>query len=527
MSDAHGRTIAKNAGIVMVLILISRLLGFIRERAVAEVFGLTWETDAFRAAFNIPDLMYFLLVGGAISSAFIPVFSGMLARGQEDDAWAMASTFINLISLGLVVLTVLGVIASPWLAPLVAPGFDDQQLAFLVVLMRVMFPAVLFTALAGVGMGVHNSYQSFAVPLLGPIMYNIAITLGAYVLGPRMGIMGMAVGTVAGAVTNFLMQVPFVASRARRRPWRIDLKHPGLRKVLKLMGPTIIGLSIVQLNTIILTALASTLPDGRITALNLANRLVQLPLGVFGMGMSMVIYPVMSRIAALGDVRQFRTTLTAGLRSILFITVPSAAGLAALGQPIVRLLFEVGEFGPSDTATTAYALSFFAVGLFAVSSVQLLTRAFYSLQDTVTPVKIGALTVLTNTALSLALLRWTNLEHGGLALANAAASIVQMSAQLYFLRGKVGGRLEGRALLGTLARAGLAALIMMPAAAGAAAAVGARVDVGTLAGRLAETGAGIAAGVAVYAAAAALLRMEELRMVASMFGRRLLRKRRP
>lgn len=519
MNQSQARTIAKNAGIVMVLILISRLLGFVRERAVAEVFGLTWETDAFRAAFNIPDLMYFLLVGGAISSAFIPVFSGMLARGQEEEAWGMASTFINLISLALLVLTVLGVIASPWLAPLVAPGFADHQLAFLVVLMRVMFPAVLFTALAGVGMGVHNSYQSFMVPLLGPIMYNVAITLSAYVLGPTMGIMGMAVGTVAGAVTNFLMQVPFVASTARRFPWRIDLSHPGLHKVLKLMLPTLIGLSIVQLNTIILTALASTLTDGRITALNLANRLVQLPLGVFGMGMSMVIYPVLSRLAAVGDIRQFRATLTTGLRSILFITVPSAAGLIALREPIVRLLFEVGEFGPDDTVTTAYALLFFSVGVFAVSSVQLLTRAYYSLQDTVTPVKIGAATVLTNALLSVGLLRWTGLEHGGLALAHSAASIGQMTIQLLLLRPRVGGRLEGRALLHTLSRSVLAAALMTPAAAAAAAAVGARVDLATLSGRVAEVGAGVLVGVGVYAGAAALLRMEELGMVLSMFGR--------
>src|SRR5690606_18654451 len=234
------------------------------------------------------------------------------------------------------------------------------QLAFLVVLMRVMFPAVLFTALAGVCMGVHNSYQSFVAPLLGPIMYNVSITLGAYLLGPRMRIMGMALGTVAGAVINFLMQVPFVAGKVRRFPWSLDLKHPGLHKVLRLMGPTILGLSIVQLNTIILTALASTLDAGSITALNLANRLVQLPLGVFGMGMSMVTFPVLARQAALGDVQQFRATLSSGLRAVLFITVPSAAGLIALREPIVRLLFEVGEFGPDDTAMTAYALVFFS-----------------------------------------------------------------------------------------------------------------------------------------------------------------------
>lgn len=525
MKQSEGRTIARNAGIVMVLILISRLLGFVRERAIADVFGLTWETDAFRAAFNIPDLMYSLLIGGAISSAFIPVFSEMLARGQDKDAWGMASTFINLISGALLVLTVLGVIASPWLAPLVAPGFDGGQLEFLVVLMRVMFPAVLFTALAGVGMGVHNSYQSFIMPLLGPIMYNVAITLGAYVLGPRMGIMGMAVGTVAGAIVNFLMQVPFVAGKARRFPWRINLKHPGLRKVLKLMGPTLIGLSIVQLNTIILTALASTLTDGRITALNLANRLVQLPLGVFGMGMSMVIFPVMARLAAVGDMQQFRSTLVTGLRSILFITVPSAAGLIALREPIVRLLFEVGEFGPDDTATTAYALLFFSVGVFAVSSVQILTRAFYSLQDTTTPVKIGALTVLTNTVLAVALLRWTDLEHGGLALAYSIAALVQMTTQLFFLRPKVGGRLEGRVLASTLARSVAAAAAMVPVAAAAARIVGARVDLGTLTGRLAEVGAGVLAGVAVYGVVAALLRMEELKQVASMLGRMARRER--
>lgn len=521
MNQSQGRTIARNAGVVMFLILISRLLGFIRERAIAEVFGLTWETDAFRAAFNIPDLMYFLLVGGAISSAFIPVFSELLTRGQEKDAWSMASTFISLISAALLTLTVLGVAASPWLAPLVAPGFDDAQLAFLVVLMRVMFPAVLFTALAGVGMGVHNSYQSFVVPLLGPIMYNVAITLGAYVLGPGMGIMGMAVGTVAGAVINFLMQVPFVAARSRRFPWHVDLRHPGLRKVLKLMGPTIVGLSIVQLNTIILTAMASTLDAGSITALNLANRLVQLPLGVFGMGMSMVIFPVMSRLAALGDMQQLRATLSSGLRAILFITVPSAAGLIALREPIVRLLFEVGEFGPDDTAMTAYALVFFSLGVFAVSCVQMLTRAFYSLQDTVTPVKIGALTVATNTLTAAALLRWTSLAHGGLALAHSAASIVQMATQMWLLKRKTGGRLDGGKVLATLARSSLAAVVMMPAAAGAARFVGSHVDSATLAGRLAETGAGLAAGVAVYALAAAALRMEELRMVWSMVQRRL------
>lgn len=519
----QSRTIARNAGIVMVLILISRLLGFIRERAIADVFGLTWETDAFRAAFNIPDLMYSLLVGGAISSAFIPVFSEMLARDQEDEAWRMASTFMNIVSAGLLGLTLLGVALSPWLAPLVAPGFADQQLGLLIYLMRIMFPAVLFTALAGVGMGVHNAYQSFVIPLVGPIFYNVAITLGAYLLGPSLGIVGMAIGTVAGAVGNFFLQVPFVVRKARPHPWRFDMKHPGLRKVGALMGPTIIGLSIVQLNTIILTALASTLPSGSITALNLANRLVQLPLGVFGMGMSMVIFPVMARLAATGDWRQFEQTLTTGLRTILFITIPSAVGLVALREPIVRLLFEVGEFGPNDTTATAYGLLYFSIGVFAVSSVQVLTRAYYSMQDTKTPVKIGAVTVLLNGSLSLLLLRTTNLGHGGLALAFSVAAVVQMALQYTVLRRKL-ERLSWAPVGVTFGKSALAAAAMFLPAAFVGQWLGARVDLSTLTGRLVQTGGGVAAGALVYLLVAVALRMDELTLVKQMFSRMARRK---
>lgn len=521
----QSRTIARNAGIVMVLILISRLLGFIRERAIADVFGLTWETDAFRAAFNIPDLMYYLLVGGAISSAFIPVFSELLARDQERDAWRMAATFINLISMCLLALTVIGVVASPWLAPLVAPGFADEQLGLLIYLMRIMFPAVLFTALAGVGMGVHNSYQSFVIPLVGPIFYNVAITLGAYILGPSMGIVGMAVGTVIGAVGNFCMQVPFVARTAGKFPWQFDLSHPGLRKVGALMGPTIIGLSIVQLNTIILTALASTLSPGSITALNLANRLVQLPLGVFGMGMSMVIFPVMARLAALGDWQQFEHTLTTGLRTILFITVPSAVGLVALREPIVRLLFEVGEFGPRDTTQTAYGLLFFSIGVFAVSSVQVLTRAYYSMQDTMTPVKIGAVTVITNTGLSLLLMRVTNLGHGGLALAFSVAAIVQMTLQFAVLQRKLSTRLGWRPTVTTFTKSAVAASAMFPVAQFAGDWIGARVDLAFAPGRLLQVGGGVTAGALVFTAVAVILRMEELTLLRQMFGRMASRRR--
>ncbi|HEY8417667.1 MAG TPA: lipid II flippase MurJ, partial [Limnochordales bacterium] len=229
-------------------------------------------------------------------------------------------------------------------------------------------------------------------------------------------------------------------------------------------------------------------------------------------GMSMVIFPVMARLAALGDLQEFGRTLSTGLRTVLFITVPSAVGLVALGEPIVRLLFEVGAFGPEDTATTAYALLYFGVGVFAISSVQVLTRAYYSLQDTVTPVKIGVLTVVTNTGLSLVFLRFTALEHGGLALAFSIAAIVQMAAQLAVLRRRLGPRLHVRAVAGTFARASLAAAVMFPVAREVSLLVGQHVNLAATGGRLAQVLAGMAAGAAVYGAAALLLRMEELAM---------------
>ncbi len=307
MKQSQGRTIARNAGIVMVLILISRLLGFVRERAIADVFGLTWETDAFRAAFNIPDLMYFLLVGGAISSAFIPVFSEMLARGQEKDAWGMAATFINLVSVALLVLTIFGVIASPWLAPLVAPGFDDDQLAFLIVLMRDHVSCGL----------VHRfGRRRYGRAQLVSKLYHAAARTDH-----------VQHRHYAGRVRPWTAHGHYGHGRRHRRRCHDQLSHASAFR--RSESPSLSVAHQFETSRAAQSAETDGADDyrtvhrpaehhhfdrpgidtagGRITALNLANRLVQLPLGVFGMGMSMVIFPVMSRLAAVGDMQQFRS----------------------------------------------------------------------------------------------------------------------------------------------------------------------------------------------------------------------------
>jgi len=504
---------------MMFLIFVSRLLGFVRLRAASEVFGRTWHTDAFNAAFVIPDLMYYLLVGGALSSAFIPVFTSYLAKGEEAEGWNLASSFLNLTFLGLVAFSLLGMAFSPQLAPLVAYNFTGEQRELLIYLMRIMFPAVFLTALSGLAVGVLNSYQRFILPVMGPILYNIGIILGAYLLGPRMGIVGMAVGTVAGAAANFSLQL--VQLRRWRSNYRLTINwhHPGMRRIFALMGPAVISLSIAQINLIISQNLASGLAKGTITALGLANRLMQFPLGVFAMGISQVIFPTMTRQAAVEDWPTLRHTFSRGLRSIFYITIPSAIGLLALGEPIVRLLFQAGEFGPDDTAATAYALLFYAPGLVALSGTQLLTRIYYSLQDTRTPVKVGIQAVIINTILSLGFLKFTSLDSGGLALAYSITNIVNMTSYILRLRKKL-GTIDGRRILTCIVKASAAASAMGLVVYQLTEFIGSRIDLAAAAGRIFQVIVPMGAGAVIYFALTLVLRMEELKFVGEMFRRR-------
>lgn len=509
--------IAKDARLVMILILASRLLGFFRERAIADVFGLNIETDIFRLAFNIPDLMYFLLIAGGLNAAFIPVFTSYLARGEEDEGWRLAATFLAVVVALLALMVVLGVMFAPQLSPLVAYSYRGEERELLVRMMRIMFPAVFFTALAGAGMGIHRSYKHFAPPMWGPIVYNAFIIASTYLLGRRYGIAGMAYGTVAGAMANFALQLPFVWKKSRGRKLAITLSHPGLKQVLRLMGPAVVSLSIYQVNFIISSNLASGLAEGSPTALRVAQTIVQLPLGVFGMGMGMVILPNLAGLAARGERDAFRQMFSQGIRTVFFITIPAAVGLAVLRRPIVRLLFETGQFDAADTEMAAFALLFLAAGVWAQSGVQILTQVYYAMQETKTLVRVSATALVLNTLLSLFFIRYTPLGHGGLALASSLTVIVNLASYLLLLRRKI-GRVDGTAIARSLLTSGLAALVMgltVHALAGAAAGwFGERVT-----GQLLYVGLLILAGVASYGLVAWALRAPELQLVQAMFAR--------
>ena len=521
LENENREQVAKAASIVMVAILVSRILGFIRERAVAEVFGRTATTDVFFAAFALPDLMYQLLVGGALSSAFIPVFTQYLAKDDEKEAWYVASVFLNTTSLILFLIMIIGVIFTPSLAPLVGVGFTGEQRELLVLLMRVTFPAVFFTALAGLCMGVLHSYQKFLLPALGPIIYNLGQILGAYLLGPLVGIMGMAVGTVLGALGNFSIQFPSVLKKAKRHYKPVlDFRHPGIRRMVMLMLPAVLGLSISQLNVIVSQNLASTLETGSIVALRLANRLINFPLGIFAMGISTAVFPTLARLTARGETAEFSRTLSFGLRIVFFITIPSAAGMAFLRVPIVRLLFESGEFFAADTLATAFVLLFYVPGLIAQSALQVTTRGFYSLQDTKTPVKIGFVTVVLNFLLSLAFLQWTNLGAGGLAFAYSLSSIFNMVLALGILGRRLPGFVDKR-LLSTFVKSTIASVLMGGSAFLTVSLLESRLSLASKMGQLIQTFVGIGVGVLVYFVLSIVLKMEETQFVLGAVRKKL------
>lgn len=516
--------VAKAAGLLMVATTLSRVLGFVRERGIAQIFGRTRLTDIFFAAFSIPDLMYYLLIGGALSAAFIPVFTSYLANNKEKEGWYVASTFINVTVLLLFAFTILGIIFAPRLAPLVAYNFTGRDLQLLVRQMRFMFPAVFFTALAGLQMGILNSYQVFGPPAFGPIVYNLAIIAACYLLGPSMSLTGLAIGVVVGAIGNFFVQFPFVRAYNKGYQFVMDFSHPGIRKIFKLMVPSLLGLSVTQINLIINQSLASGLAAGSITALRYANRLMQLPLGIFAMGISTAIFPTLARQASRREMDDFRATFSLGLRSVFFITVPAGIGLWVLGEPIVRLLFQGAEFTAADTKATAFALGFYSLGLFAQSGIQVITRVYYSLNDTVTPVLTGLATVVLNVLLNLFFLSQTNLAHGGLALAFSISGIFNFFALVFFLRRKIGA-MGGGKIAWSFMKTAIASLGMGLGVIWATGLIQPKVNLSSTLGQLIEVGGGIAVGLLVYFVAAYLMGMEELELVLDLVKKKIKRRK--
>jgi len=428
--------VARAAAVMMAAIFISRVLGQLRDTAIAAWFGQNAYTDVYRAAFSIPDLLFFLIAGGALSSSFVPVFTEYLTRGQEEEAWkvfSVVATFMTLVVTGFVLI---GEVFARQLVPLVAPGFQPWQLDMTAALTRIVLPAQICFFLGGLMMATLYVRGHFLVPALGPIIYNLGIIAGGWLLGGHLGVAGLSWGALAGAIAgNLLLQMMFLRRIGVRYQFNLHLKHPGVVKVGKLVLPVILGLSLPQVFVLINRAFASLLPPGAVSALDNANKQMQAPLGIFAQAISIAVFPTLSAQAARGDREAFRRTLLQGLRALWFLTVPVSVLMMVLSTDIVSILLQYKRFTAYDTRITAEALVFYCIGLFAFSSQAILNRAFYAVQDTVTPVVIGTLTTLVFVPLNWWLMG--PLAHKGLALAGSIAAILHVLWMLYALRRKV------------------------------------------------------------------------------------------
>jgi len=445
--------VARAAGIVGAATLLSRVMGYLRDMVMSWAFGTGLAADAFYVAYRIPNLLRELLAEGSMSAAFIPVFTETLTKESRESALRLANAVFARLLVILAVLTILGVVFAPLVVKTIAWGFkgDFDKYAATVRLTRIMFPYLLFIGLAALAMGMLNSLRSFLAPAISPVMLNImtisSVLLSIWLLPEP--IYGVAVGVVLGGLCQFLIQLPGLRKQGMMIRPRFQPSHPGVARVGRLALPIMLSSSVTQVNIFVSTILASFLATGSITYLFYGMRFIHFPLGIFGIAIATAVLPTMSAQAARGETEAFRETLSLGLRLVFFIMFPAMAGLIALRVPIVNLLLEHGQFDRISTAGTAAAILYYSIGLWAFAGVRIVAQAFYSMQDTKTPVKVAALAMAANILLSVILMG--PLAHGGLALATSLAAMLNIGLLTLELRKKI-GRMDGTRILAALLR---------------------------------------------------------------------------
>jgi putative peptidoglycan lipid II flippase len=436
----ENHSVVEAAGMIGVATFSSRILGFIRDMVLARLFGATPAADAFFVAYRIPNLLRELFAEGSMSSAFIPVFTEYQTLRSKRDAWELASAVFTTLLTVVTGITIIGIVAASGIVWLLAPGFHDDpvKLGMTTLLTRIMFPYLIFISLAALAMGILNSLRAFAAPAFSPVFFNIFIIGCAYFLSPTLPepILGIAIGVVAGGAAQFAMQLPGLKLRGMLFGFRFEPGHAGVRRIGWLMVPSLLGLSVTQINITVSTVLSSFFAGGP-TYLFYGMRLIQFPLGIFGVALATAILPTLSSQAARQALDELRTTLGFGLRMILFIILPAMLGLILLREPIVHLFFEHGSFTHDDTVATATAVLCYAVGLWAFAGVRIIVSAFYSLQDTKTPAITAAVAVGANIVLSLIFMR--PLGVAGLALATAVAAMLNGAILVAVLNRRLGG----------------------------------------------------------------------------------------
>ncbi len=513
-SISTGERVARAAGLVMALFVLSRITGLARQMIVGALFGTSPAYDAYVAAFRLPDMLFQLVAGGALVSALLPTYTTVRTREGASRGWQLVSEVATLVLFTLVLLAViLALFAHPLVTHILVPDFSPAQQDLTTALLRILLLSTVIFGASGLAMSVLNAHQHFFYPALAPVLYNLGIILGAVVLGPRWGVYGLAWGVVLGALMHFGVQVPDLLRVGWRFHPALSLRDPAVREVLRLMAPRVLGLAAVQVNFLVNTILASGLGAGRLSALDYAFRVMLLPLGIFAQAVATAAFPTFAQQVAEHDLRGMQRTLVALVRTILFLTIPATVGLIVLAQPFIIVLFQRRAFDMTSTWLTTVALRAYAVGLCGHALVEILARAFYSLHDTRTPVIIGIAAMGLNIVLNV---WWVHIwSHVGLALANSVATLLE-ALTLYLVMNRRLGHLWNGEIAWSVGRHVIAAGGM-----------------GGVLYLLVRAGEGLNAwwifllgmllGTGTYAVMAAILRVPELLNVWALIGRRLRR----
>jgi putative peptidoglycan lipid II flippase len=518
------RRIVRAAGTIMAAVIFGQVVSLLAKILIAHTFGTGMESDAFFTANRFSEILFNLVAGGALGSAFIPTLTALLTHDDRNGAWRLASALANwvtLISTGLALLS--AIFANEVVRYILAPAFatnSPAEAALTVELLRIQLPSAVIFGLSGLVMGVLNAHQSFLFPALAPSMYSIGLIFGAVVLAPFYGVYGLAAGVVLGSILHLGVQLPSLLRLPQRRyRLTLGLRFPQVAQVARLMAPRLLGVAITQLNFLVNTNLASAMSLGSLTGISLAFPIMYMPLAAIAQSVAVAALPTFSEQAARGRLDEMRASLAASLRGVLLLAVPASLGLILLRKPLVAMLYQRGEFTAESTELVAWALLFYAFGLVAFSVVEIVSRAFYALQDTRTPVFVGVIAMSLNLVFSLLFtelfrrIGWA--PHGGLALANSLATYLEAFALLYLMRRRLGG-LQARTILSGLGQAALAALAMGAGVAGwLTLANGAHVAISAL--------GGVAAGAGIYALVLVLLDGSEVRQISGILQRRLLK----
>lgn len=451
--------VIKSAGVVSAGTLLSRITGLIRLQVIAYLFGYSQATDAFWLAFSLPNLMRALLAEGALSSAFIPVFSDYCSTREESEVWRLANSIFNLLLIFTGFVVTAGIVLAPFYIPYLGIGFrgNPAQLSLTIYLTQLMWPFLIFISLAALVMAILNCKGHFASPAFAPLFFNLSLVFCGILLMPRLGIYSLALGVLLGGVIQLLFQVPSIVRRGFTYQPIIQFKEEGVRRVFRLIIPAILGSITLQISVIVTRIFASTLPPGSISGLQYAMRLIQFPLGLFPIALSTAIFPHLSSLVAVKDMGGVKKAVSTGLRMVSFLLIPSSVGLIMIREELIRVLFQHGAFSYQDTLITGQALLGYSVGLFAMGAVMILTRTFYSLQDVVTPLKIFIFSLLVNIVLNFLLIG--PLKHQGLALATSLSVILNMGLLILWLKKKLGD-IDGYSILSSIGKISLASALM-------------------------------------------------------------------